>query len=78
MWLAGLLLEAFSVSSTSKLAGFGVADLDDWSSTLSFFLTASEPAKETVVALEAKEAGFLAEVALPCSLDNSWRKLSGL
>ena len=81
MWLAGLfavLLATFSVSSTSKSAGFKVADLDDWSSTLSFFLAASESAKETVGALETKEEGFLAEEALPCSLDNSWRKVSGL
>ena len=52
--------------------------MDDSSSTLSFFLTASEPAKETVGVLETKEEGFLAEEGFPCSLDNSWRKLSGL
>ena len=52
--------------------------LADSSSTTSFFLAASEPAKETVGVLEKKEAGFLAEETLPCSLDSSWRKLSGL
>ena len=68
-------------------SGCGVVDLEevndlvflaDWSSTTSFFLTASEPAKETVGVLETKEEGFLAEEMLPCSLDSSWRKLSGL
>ena len=67
--------------------GEGVVDLEevndlvflaDWSSTTSFFLTASEPAKETVGVLETKEEGFLAEEGLPCSLESSWRKLSGL
>ena len=36
-------------------------------STTSFFLATSELAKEMV--LETKEAGFLAEVVLPCSFD---------
>ena len=50
----------------------------DSSSTASFFLTASEPAKETEGVLETKEEVFLAEEGLPCSLDSNWRKLSGL
>ena len=50
----------------------------DSSSTTSFFLSASELVKETVGVLETNEAGFLAEDRLPCSLDTSWRKLSGL
>ena len=69
---------SWSRFSSFKSAGCRVADLDDSSSTLSFFLTASEPAKGTVGVLETKEAAFLAEEGLPCSLDNSWRKLSGL
>ena len=59
---------------------------------LASFLVASSPARfsvslvgtsfflveETVGVLETKEEGFLAEEMLPCSLDSSWRKLSGL
>ena len=44
--------------------------LADSSSTTSFFLSASELVKETVGVLETKEAGFLAEDRLPCSLDH--------
>ena len=92
LWLAEgfiVLLGTFSASGFFKSVGCRVADmgevtdlafsssfLADPFSTTSFFLTTSELAKEMV--LETKEAGFLAEEVLPCSLDSNWRKLSGL